>query len=51
MDDFVLSRLATSDLTEIWAYVAADNIDAADLLIADLERNFALLAGQPAMGR
>jgi toxin ParE1/3/4 len=42
---------AEIDVTAIWAYVAADNIKAADALINRIERTFDMLAETPYAGR
>ena len=42
---------AEIDLTAIWAYIAADNIRAADALINRIERTFDMLAESPYAGR
>ena len=47
-----LSPLAEFDLEEIWLYVAQDNgVGAADRLIDQITRRFALLATHPDAGR
>jgi plasmid stabilization system protein ParE len=38
---------AQRDLNEIWEYIAADNIDAADALVEKLRRASTLLTGRP----
>lgn len=50
MSRFVLTSLAEDDLTEIWDYIAADNLDAADRVLAAIETAFRRLAEQPAVG-
>jgi len=44
MKEFVLSDEARSDLFEVWAFVAADNLAAADRLERDIMQGCALLA-------
>ena len=34
----------------LWVYIAQDNPDAADHLLDEFEKKFALLAGQPRLG-
>jgi plasmid stabilization system protein ParE len=34
MSGYFLSREADSDIDDLWDYIAADNVDAADRLIA-----------------
>ncbi len=41
---------ADEDLIDIWVYIAQDNPDAADHLLDEFEKKFALLAGQPRVG-
>lgn len=45
-----LSVPADGDLIEIWAYIAADNPEAADRFLDTLHGKLALLAEQPRMG-
>ena len=48
---FWISDRATSDLDEIWLYIAQDNPDAADKFIGELASRFPKLASMPQMGR
>ena len=41
---FVLTRLAAQDLNEIWDYLASENLDIADRILADLESAMQKLA-------
>lgn len=41
---------AVADLDEIWEYVAADNIDAADRVLADIHSTLTTLATSPQIG-
>ena len=41
---------AARDLVEIWQYIAADNIDAADRVIDRIRGEFQKLAGMPGIG-
>lgn len=50
MTGYVLSVDADLDLDEIWEYIAADNIDAADRWIGRLFDAFEALASTPGMG-
>jgi antitoxin ParD1/3/4/toxin ParE1/3/4 len=50
MTGYVLSVDADSDLDEIWEYIAADNIDAADRWIGKLFDAFEALARTPGIG-
>lgn len=50
MAEFILSPDAENDLTEIWTYIAEDNLDAADALLAQLEHAIHQLADMPGMG-
>jgi len=47
---YVLSRDAEGDLDEIWEYVAADSVEAADRLIGKLFAAFQKLARNPGLG-
>ena len=42
---------ALSDLDEIWEFIAADNVDAADRVIADILSRIGNLVDFPAQGR
>lgn len=42
---------AKTDLAEIWVYIADDNYDAADRLIAKLDEKLNLLADFPGIGQ
>lgn len=50
MSRYVLGADADRDLDEIWEYIAADNIDAADRWIGRLFDAFDVLAKTPAAG-
>ena len=50
MKRFVLTRLARSDLEEIWEYVANDSIKAATGVLNHLEAMIRALARTPGMG-
>ena len=50
MSDYILSADAGLDLDEIWEYIAADNVDAADRWIARLFDAFETLARTLGMG-
>lgn len=43
--------LAENDLDEIWFYIAFDNPEAADTLLDRIDRQSALLATNPRLGR
>ncbi len=43
--------LAEADILEIWDYIAADSLAAADRWIDHLDEQFRVLATQPMMGR
>ncbi len=47
---FVLTRLAAQDLNEIWGYLASEDIDVADRILADLELAMQKLAQSPGLG-
>lgn len=44
-------RQAAEDIAEIWDFIAADNLAAADRWVDHLDQQFSLLARQPMMGR
>lgn len=50
MGQFRVSNPAYRDLQEIWSYIAADNPDAADHLIARFHETFRWLARYPGAG-
>ena len=50
MSAFVLAEPAEQDLTEIWDYIAADNLEAADRVLDAIASAFARLAERPEMG-
>jgi|SRR5580658_6867547 toxin ParE1/3/4 len=47
---FVLTLQAAEDLSDIWDYIAAANVDAADRVLASLERAMRKLARSPGIG-
>lgn len=47
----VYSGSARGDLLEAWLFVAEENLAAADQMLDTLEKEIALLAQQPLMGR
>ena len=50
MNQFVLSPEAAQDLIGIWEYIAVDEIEAADRLIAKLRDQMIALAKTPGLG-
>ena len=50
MSRFVLTPAADQDLNDIWEYIAADNLEAADRVLSALETAFQRLADGPARG-
>lgn len=50
MKGFVLSPDAAQDLDDIWEYIAADSLEAADRLIGELYDQILALASTPGMG-
>lgn len=50
MKQFVLHPEAYSDLTEIWEYIAADNLNAADRVLDEIHEAIALLLRFPHAG-
>ena len=51
MPSLIISPEAEQDLLDIWLYIAADNPDAADRLLEEIDRKCFLLAGNPLLGR
>jgi toxin ParE1/3/4 len=50
VSSYILSVDANFDLDDIWEYIAADNIDAADHWIEKLFETFEALGQNPCMG-
>jgi plasmid stabilization system protein ParE len=50
MSGYVLHPDAFADLDEIWEYIAEDNIDAADRVLADIHAVLRTLAVSPHIG-
>ena len=50
MTPFVLTRLARQDLEEIWDYVAADDPNAAERVLTNIEATIRKLAKTPGLG-
>ena len=50
MSNYILGTHAEADLEEIWEYIAADDIEAADRWIAKLFEAFEALGRTPGMG-
>ncbi len=50
MRPFVLTPRAEQDINEIWDYIAADSIPAADRVLRELEAALRRLAKTPGMG-
>lgn len=48
---FVLTPCAEQDVGDIWDYIAADSIEAADQVLDSLERTVMKLAKSPGIGR
>ena len=51
MSVYKLTKLAERDVFEIWAYIAEDNIDAADLVLDYLHAQCRMLSRSPGIGR
>jgi toxin ParE1/3/4 len=51
MTRVVLTDAAKQDQLEIWLYIAADNPDAADRLLDDMDETLRLLSSAPGLGR
>ena len=50
MSGYAFHPDAFADLDEIWEYIARDNVDAADRLVADIHSTLTTLAGSPQIG-
>ena len=50
MSGYAFHPEAFADLDEIWEYIAGDNIDAADQVVADIHSTLATLATSPLVG-
>ena len=50
MSGYALHPDAFGDLDEIWEYIAQDNVDAADRVLADIHSTLTTLAGSPHIG-
>lgn len=51
MSKVILSELAESDLTDLWVYVAQDNLEAADHLVNEIYEKCSFLACSAKAGR
>ena len=51
MNPFRLSHQTETDLREIWDYIAADNLDAADRQLDRLYQRITFLGKQPLLGQ
>ena len=50
MSGYAFHPDAFADLDEIWEYIAQDNVDAADRVLADIHSTLTTLAGSPQLG-
>jgi toxin ParE1/3/4 len=50
MTEFVLHPVAYTDLDEIWEYIAADNLDAADRVLEEIQMAIRSLVAFPHQG-
>jgi plasmid stabilization system protein ParE len=50
MTSYAFHPEAFADLDEIWEYIAGDNIDAADRVLADIHSTLTKLAASPRIG-
>lgn len=50
MSGYAFHPGAFADLDEIWEYIAQDNVNAADRVLADIHSTLILLAGSPHLG-
>jgi toxin ParE1/3/4 len=51
MKRVVVTGPARRDRTDLWLYIAEDNLDAADRLIEEIDQKLLLLADTPSLGR
>ena len=50
MSGYAFHPDAFGDLNEIWEFIAQDNIDAADRVLADIHSTLTMFAGAPQIG-
>lgn len=50
MSGYAFHPDAFADLDEIWEYIAKDNVDAADRVLADIHSTLTTLVGSPQIG-
>lgn len=50
MSGYAFHPEAFADLDEIWEYIAGDNVDAADGVLADIRSSLTTLAASPQIG-
>lgn len=50
MARIIRTSAAETDLAEIWSYIAADNLRAADKLLVDIDAMFAQISHSPELG-
>lgn len=50
MSRYILSPAAVEDLDSIWLFIAEDNLDAAERVVAELEEACSRLAANPNIG-
>jgi plasmid stabilization system protein ParE len=50
MSGYALHPDAFADLDEIWEYIAQDNVEAVDRVLADIRSTLTTLAGSPQIG-
>ena len=50
MSGYILGREAEQDMDDLWGYIAADSVDAADRLTGRLFEAFEALARNPGLG-
>jgi antitoxin ParD1/3/4/toxin ParE1/3/4 len=51
MSGYAIHPAAFADLEEIWKYIAQENVDAADRVLADIHSTLSLLAESPHIGQ
>ena len=50
MSRYIFTEQAAQDLEDIWDYVAADSLDAADIVARDIRAALELIAAMPGVG-
>ncbi len=51
MASYILANCVEEEIFEIWDFIAKDNPEAADRVLATIEKTFQLMADNPGLGR